>query len=264
MDGFGILHPRSCGSASHLGVVTGMPTIGVAKALLHIPDLSEKEVRLQMGHRQLLASCGFQQQLGPRGSIQKLSVVEATRHMQGTSRDSCLADGDYIRPPDVHAEASHRNYSNDEQVWQGLDSQHLQMGTGLSCAANAMTHPLVSNGKLVGMALCATPHIKRPVYVSVGNGISLASAVSLVHRCSRYRWGCPPAAMIDLASFSSVNNSCPYLTVAGSTQSHYMTCSVTKVLLKQPCGITYTICHSICPCMSPPPPSTNSPDSMTS
>lgn len=34
MDGHGILHPRRCGLASYIGIVTNLPTIGVAKNLL--------------------------------------------------------------------------------------------------------------------------------------------------------------------------------------------------------------------------------------
>ena len=37
MDGNGILHERKCGSASHLGVLCGIPTIGIGKSLLEIP-----------------------------------------------------------------------------------------------------------------------------------------------------------------------------------------------------------------------------------
>ena len=39
VDGNGVLHVRKCGSASHLGVVYDIPTIGVAKNLVVIPEM---------------------------------------------------------------------------------------------------------------------------------------------------------------------------------------------------------------------------------
>ncbi|XP_065180801.1 endonuclease V-like [Sycon ciliatum] len=44
VDGNGILHHRGCGSASHLGVVADVPTIGVAKKLL-IPAVQARSER---------------------------------------------------------------------------------------------------------------------------------------------------------------------------------------------------------------------------
>ena len=49
VDGFGTLHPRECGSASQLGVQTGIPTIGVAKTLLRqCCTVTETEVKDQL------------------------------------------------------------------------------------------------------------------------------------------------------------------------------------------------------------------------
>jgi deoxyinosine 3'endonuclease (endonuclease V) len=44
VDGCGVMHPRRLGSASHLGVVTQVPTIGVAKNLLLIDGLQRAQV----------------------------------------------------------------------------------------------------------------------------------------------------------------------------------------------------------------------------
>lgn len=47
VDGCGILHHREFGSASHLGLITGISTIGIAKTLLHIDGLNQKDIKMK-------------------------------------------------------------------------------------------------------------------------------------------------------------------------------------------------------------------------
>jgi deoxyribonuclease V len=53
-DGHGIAHPRRLGIASHLGVITGLPTLGVGKSILvgrHDPIPQEKGSWQPLVHR---------------------------------------------------------------------------------------------------------------------------------------------------------------------------------------------------------------------
>jgi deoxyribonuclease V len=64
-DGQGIAHPRRCGLASHLGLVTGLPAVGVAKT------------RLVGEHREPGARRGAQAPLMDRGEV--IGAVVRTR-----------------------------------------------------------------------------------------------------------------------------------------------------------------------------------------
>lgn len=48
VDGYGILHVRGFGSASHLGVLADIPTIGCGKTMMGIDGLNEKDVRIRI------------------------------------------------------------------------------------------------------------------------------------------------------------------------------------------------------------------------
>lgn len=45
VDGNGKLHPRGAGLACHLGVATGLRTVGLGKTFLHVDGLTKAGVR---------------------------------------------------------------------------------------------------------------------------------------------------------------------------------------------------------------------------
>ena len=58
MDGNGVLHPRGFGAASHIGVVCGVPTLGVAKKFLAVPDVDGKALKTSFSQKGVLESAG--------------------------------------------------------------------------------------------------------------------------------------------------------------------------------------------------------------
>ncbi len=110
VDGNGILHPRCFGSASHLGVTTGLCTIGVAKHLHQCVHKSEKAIKTEMLQEGLL----------------------------------------------------------EYDLYSPQTSQNILP-------------------RLVGRAVRFSEKIVNPIYVSVGNRISLDTACAVVKRCMHFR-----------------------------------------------------------------------------
>ena len=64
VDGNGIFHPRKFGSASHIGLISGIPTIGISKNLLYVEQIdtnyiAEKIIPKKGNYFNLVGESGF-------------------------------------------------------------------------------------------------------------------------------------------------------------------------------------------------------------
>lgn len=112
IDGCGILHPREYGSASELGEMLNLPSIGVAKTLMCIDGLDEYIVKKDFKAR-------------------------------------CKNKGDYI-------------------LLDGLTIEN-------------------NKKKIYGAAVKSSDKADNPIYVSIGYGISLETAIEFVDKLSFYK-----------------------------------------------------------------------------
>eukprot|EP01104_Vermistella_antarctica_P008839 TRINITY_DN2250_c0_g1_i2.p1 TRINITY_DN2250_c0_g1~~TRINITY_DN2250_c0_g1_i2.p1 ORF type:complete len:273 (-),score=41.00 TRINITY_DN2250_c0_g1_i2:96-914(-) len=127
VDGNGVLHPRGFGLASHLGVLCGIPTIGVGKSFLFVDGVTDKSIRT-------------------------------------LCKQKCHAKGDYV-------------------FIVG------QSGTTHGAAIRTTAFSVRT----------ASPDDFKPIYISIGHGISLDSAVVVVNRIAKFRIP-EPVRQADLIS----------------------------------------------------------------
>ncbi|KAI8477289.1 MAG: endonuclease V-domain-containing protein [Monoraphidium minutum] len=165
VDGFGVLHPRRCGSASHLGVLSGLPTVGVAKNLLHVEGLLQKQVRAAAAAAAGAASAARPVSAEPGGA-------------QPTEVPGAGASG-------------------------GAGGGGGGGGSGGGGGGGAWLPLVGSSGEVLGAAVCAAAGSSRPVYVSAGHRVSLNTAVRVVTRCCRHRVP-EPIRQADLLSREEV------------------------------------------------------------
>jgi acetoin utilization deacetylase AcuC-like enzyme/deoxyinosine 3'endonuclease (endonuclease V) len=135
VDGNGVLHPRGFGCASHIGVLAGVPTVGIAKDLQLVDGLDKNEIR---------------------------ELCAASQLQHGQSVPLVGKSG---------------------KTW--------------GAALRTSQPPKGTKGNAV--------HTFKPVYVSIGHGISLTSAVALVTACCKHRIP-EPVRLADLEGRDAVRN----------------------------------------------------------
>jgi deoxyribonuclease V len=87
IDGHGILHPRRCGLACHIGIITNKPTIGVAKSLLCGSVQSDGFVK----HKEDLLGYSIKREGNPKKSIyvsigHRISLLTSVRLVKSLTK----------------------------------------------------------------------------------------------------------------------------------------------------------------------------------
>jgi len=156
VDGNGLLHPRRAGLACFVGVRTGIPTLGIGKALHEVDGLAAGPIR-----------------------------AEIRRRLEDRSESGNDGDVDGgTRPVDMGTiEAHRRNHtvSPNTPPQRGRPAYFRLVGR----SGDVLAAALVQHGGRGGSRNDRPAEV--PIYISVGSGISLLDAVSVCADTALYR-----------------------------------------------------------------------------
>ncbi|KAJ9523502.1 hypothetical protein QJQ45_007237 [Haematococcus lacustris] len=186
VDGCGRLHPERCGSASHLGVLTGLPTVGCAKSLLAVEGLSRRAIEAALAPR-AAGPVAAQSGIATRASRNLTLQPEVhNTHGQSPLARSFDTDAHQGRAMEEAAEACNSPTSSHAPVSGQLPTCgcSFPVCNVAGRSTGVMLH--AANGELLGAAI-TSPSSKKPLYVSVGHRLSLETSLALVARCSLAR-----------------------------------------------------------------------------
>lgn len=182
LDGNGLLHPAGFGLASHVGVLLGVPTIGVSKSLHVFPGLRTGDGKEVGAKRMKALFRSFAKVYWPRNhaGLPKGGILVLDRHL---------------------AELAGEELAREEGAEGGGGA--LRSPPPPSCCLC-----LFRDG-VPGVAGCAFLKggggSEVPVYVSVGSGVNLATALHVVDHMSVRRVA-EPVRVADLGGREFIRN----------------------------------------------------------
>ncbi len=174
VDGNGSLHHRACGVACHVGVMLDLPCLGVAKTLLSVDGLTRSKV-------DKLTEDLLQRVEAHRQSRQAVTAGMSTASAPSSSSSATKSIATTAEPSSTAAAAA----AAVAAAKRGCVSKDPRI---IDAESHVYWLPLVGDsGTTRGALVLPTSTGRRPLYVSPGHRLSLATAVRITQQSSFHR-----------------------------------------------------------------------------
>ncbi|KAG2492033.1 hypothetical protein HYH03_009762 [Edaphochlamys debaryana] len=187
VDGCGVLHPRACGSACQVGVTCGYPCVGVAKNLLAVDGLDRFEAEAEKAEAAEAPESGADVGVAdPHTPGSGPGSGPGSEPKPGPEPRAC--DASNVQAPEAKEGHCQRTYGDGGRArGGGGKAGRGGAGGGGARVPTDVSVPLTgASGAVHGMALCPGA-TRKPLFISVGHRLSLATALELVRRCCLHR-----------------------------------------------------------------------------